>query len=106
MSCRRRANAHGSENHSDKPAAAGPVFPSVTRGGPAAHRGPVASPQQAELRAGKVEVMSGEMTPLRIVSTAEELIGIRDGGDAGLWPKTAAVLWRQIILLHPGRCPG
>ena len=33
------------------------------------------SPQQAWLRAGKVEVMSGEMTTLRIVSTAEELIG-------------------------------
>ncbi len=31
--------------------------------------------------------MFGEMTPLRIVSTAEELIGIRDGGDASLWPK-------------------
>ena len=41
--------------------------------------------------------MSGEMTPLRIVSTAEELIGIRDGGGAGLWSRTAAVLWRQAI---------
>ena len=50
--------------------------------------------------------MSGEMTPPRIVSTAEELIGIRDGGNAGLWPKPAAVLGRQIIRLHPGRCPG
>ena len=39
--------------------------------------------------------MSGEMTPLRMVSTAEELIGIRDGGGAGLWPRTAAVLGRQ-----------
>ena len=37
------------------------------------------------------------MTSLWIVSTAEELIGIRDGGGAGLWPRTAAVLWRQAI---------
>ena len=36
-----------------------------------------------------VEVMSGEMTPLWIVSTVEELIGIRDGGGARLWPRTA-----------------
>ena len=35
-------------------------------------------------------------SPLRIVSTAEELIGIRDVG-AGLWPRTAAVLGRQAI---------
>ena len=46
--------------------------------------GQAASPRQAGLRAGNVEVMSGGMTPLRIVSSAEELIGIRDGGDAGL----------------------
>ena len=58
---------------------------------------PAASPQQAGLRAGKVEVMSGETTPLPIVSTAEELIGIRDGGGADLWPKTSAVLGRQAL---------
>ena len=46
------------------------------------------------------------MTPLQIVSTAEELIGVRAGGNVGLWPRTAAVLGRQIIRLHPGRCPG
>ena len=41
--------------------------------------------------------MSVEMTPLRIVSTAEEPIGIRDGGDAGLWPRTAAVLGARLV---------
>ena len=41
--------------------------------------------------------MSGKMTTLRIVSTAEELIGIRDGRGAVLWPRTAAVLGRQAI---------
>ena len=45
--------------------------------------------------------MSVEMTPLRIVSTAEEPIGIRDAGDAGLWPRTAAVLGRQVSHQHP-----
>ena len=30
----------------------------------------------------------------------------QDGGYAGLWTKTAAVLGRQIIRLHPGRFPG
>ena len=54
------------------------------------------SPQQAWLRAGKVEVMSGEMTTLRIVSTAEDLIGIR-GVGAGLWSRTTAALGRQAI---------
>ena len=42
-------------------------------------------------------MMSGEMTPLRLLSTAEAVIGIRDGGGAGLWPRTAAVLGRQAI---------
>ena len=45
--------------------------------------------------------MSGEMTPLRIVSTAEELSGIRGGGDTGLWSRTAAVLGRQVSHQYP-----
>ena len=36
-------------------------------------------------------------SPLGIVATAEALIAIRDGGGAGLWPRTAAVLGRQAI---------
>ena len=40
--------------------------------------------------------MSGEMTTLRIVSTAEELIGIR-GVGAGLWSRTTTALGRQAI---------
>ena len=42
-------------------------------------------------------MMSGQMTPLQIVAAAEALIKIPQGGSAGLWPRTAAVLGRQAI---------
>ena len=102
----RRAKENGSENRSDKPAAVGPVFPSATRGGPAAplhpeRRRPAAHGQH---RSQRVTKWLAEPETAGSTAGRDRVASYLPFGRAGTLPAGVIVVSTDGSASSPDRC--